>query len=111
MSRFRVANGMEGQVAEAFLNRPRRVEGARGYLGMETFTDTKDEAVFYLITRWTDADSFHTWHGSAAHHESHEFMPKGLKLDAAYTKVVEIKRLESQRDEANFPKTVADQGA
>ncbi|MEO8592785.1 MAG: antibiotic biosynthesis monooxygenase, partial [Candidatus Solibacter sp.] len=81
MSCFRVANGMEAKVAQAFLDRPRLVEGTRGYLGMETFTDTKDRAVFYLITRWTDAVSFHDWHGSGAHHQSHEFIPSGLKLD------------------------------
>src|ERR1043166_4158970 len=94
MSTFRVANGMAEQVAEAFRNRPRLVEEARGYLGMETFTDTTDEAVFYLITRWVDADSFHAWHRSDAHHQSHEFIPKGLKLDATCTKVVELKRID-----------------
>ncbi|MEO8131067.1 MAG: antibiotic biosynthesis monooxygenase family protein, partial [Bryobacteraceae bacterium] len=81
MSSFRVANGMEDQVVDAFLNRPRLVEGTAGYLGMETFTDAKDTALFHLVTRWTDIESFHTWHKSAAHQESHRFIPKGLKLD------------------------------
>jgi len=60
ISRFRVANGMENAVKEAFFNRPHNVDSAPGYLGMETFTDSTDEAIFYLVTRWTDADSFHT---------------------------------------------------
>src|SRR4051812_22694257 len=93
MSRFRVANGMAGEVAEAFRNRPRLVEGSPGYLGMETFIDKADETEFYLITRWTDADSFHAWHASAAHQKSHEFIPAGLKLDPSCTKVVEMERI------------------
>lgn len=111
MSSFRVANGMEAKVAQAFLDRPRLVEGTRGYLGMETFTDTRDQSVFYLITRWTDADSFHTWHRSAAHHHSHEFIPSGLKLDPSYTRVVEMERIGGHQAEANLSEIVADQGA
>src|SRR5664279_3423858 len=109
MSTFRVANGLEAQVAEAFLKRPRLVECVRGFLGMETFISTKDVAVFHLITRWTDADSFHVWHRSAAHHESHEFIPKGLKLDASYTQLLEMKRLSGDRPATSFQEMVADQ--
>lgn len=111
MSRFRVANGMESEVSQAFLNRPHLVEGTHGYLGMETFTDIKDSTVFYLVTRWTDSDSFQSWHKSAAHHHSHRFIPKGLKLDPTYTKVVEMKRLGADILNANLPELVADQGA
>jgi signal transduction histidine kinase len=111
MSTFRVANGMEAPVAEAFQKRPRMVDGAPGFLGMETFISTKDETVFHLITRWTDADSFHAWHRSAAHHQSHEFIPKGLKLDSSYTQVLQMKRLAGEWPEASFQEMVADQGA
>jgi two-component system NtrC family sensor kinase len=111
MSSFRVANGMEAEVAHAFLNRPHLVEGTRGYLGMETFTDSKDSAVFHLITRWTDADSFHTWHRGAAHHHSHEFIPSGLKLDSSYTKVVEMERIGGHQPDTSLQEMVADQGA
>lgn len=93
VSRFRVANGKEAEVVDAFLNRPRLVDAWPGFLGMETFTDTKDATVFYLVTRWTDHASFREWHASPAHRESHEWMPKGLRLDPAYTKVVELDRL------------------
>lgn len=79
MSRFRVANGMEAEVGDAFVNRPRLVDSAPGFLGMETFVDAKDQTIFYLVTRWTDADCFHAWHSSPAHHASHSGIPKGLK--------------------------------
>jgi signal transduction histidine kinase/heme-degrading monooxygenase HmoA len=93
VSRFRVANGKEQAVVDAFLNRPRLVDAWPGFLGMETFTDVHDATVFYLVTRWTDAESFREWHASPAHRESHQWMPRGLRLDPGYTKVVELDRL------------------
>src|SRR5664279_4957792 len=85
ISRFRVRNGLEEEVRKAFVNRPRRVEKADGFCGLEVLTDAADPAVFMLLTRWTDESSFRTWHGSDAHRHSHEMMPAGLKLDAAFT--------------------------
>jgi signal transduction histidine kinase/heme-degrading monooxygenase HmoA len=111
MSTFRVADGMATQVAEAFQKRPRLVDRAPGFLGMETFTSTKDEAVFHLVTRWTDADSFHAWHRSAAHDQSSQFIPKGLELDSSFTQLLEMKRLAGEWPEASFQDTVADHGA
>ena len=93
VSRFRVANGMESAVKQAFLARPHFVDDAPGYLGMETFTDSEDAALFYLVTRWTGADHFQAWHKSSNHHTSHKFIPKGLKLDASYTQVMLLDRL------------------
>jgi PAS domain S-box-containing protein len=93
MSRFKVANGMEGAVAEAFANRPGLVDGWPGFLGLETFTDITDRSVFHLVTRWTDQAAFHAWHHSAAHRASHRGMPKGLRLDPSYTELVELERL------------------
>lgn len=93
VSRFRVVNSKEEEVVQAFLDRPRLVDSWPGFLGMETFTDTNDAAVFYLVTRWTDAQSFRQWHASPAHRESHRWMPRGLRLDPAYTKVIELDRL------------------
>jgi len=87
VSRFRVANGMEPEVREAFRNRPRLVEDAPGFLGMEVFTDQDDPSVFYLHTRWTDPSSFRAWHTSDAHKRSHAGIPKGLRLDAAFTQL------------------------
>src|ERR1700689_2967773 len=85
MSRFRVRNGLEAEVRLSFVNRPRLVENAPGFRGLEVMTDAADPTVFLLLTRWTDEASFKTWHCSDAHHQSHRFMPRGLKLDPSFT--------------------------
>lgn len=88
---------MEQAVAEAFSNRPGLVDAWPGFLGLETFTDTNDPAVFYLATRWTHRAAFHEWHHSAAHRESHQGMPKGLRLDPSETQLVELERLPDRK--------------
>jgi signal transduction histidine kinase/heme-degrading monooxygenase HmoA len=93
ISRFRVANGMEAEVERAFRERPRAVENAPGFLWLEVCVDTADPAVFYLITRWTDLNAFERWHGSPDHRKSHELIPKGLKLDATWTQVDRLVRI------------------
>ncbi len=95
ISRFKVANGMEEDVKQAFFNRPHLVDTAAGYLGMETFTLRDEPKVFYLVTRWTDHETFKTWHASPAHLASHQGIPKGLKLDPAFTQVTLMERLAS----------------
>ena len=93
VSRFRVANGMEGDVARAFQQRPRGVEAAPGFLWLEVFVDASDPTVFYLVTRWTDEGAYRTWHDSPAHRESHALIPKGLKLDAEWTQLYQLARI------------------
>ena len=93
LSRFKVANGLESAVAAAFASRPGLVDDWPGFLGLETFTDVADATMFYLSTRWTSAEAFHAWHGSPAHRASHKWMPKGLRLDATQTQLVELERL------------------
>ena len=95
MSRFRVTGHREQDVREAFLKRPRFVDGEAGFLGLEVFQDQTDAALFYLITRWSDAPSFRAWHSSQAHKRSHELMPKGLKLDSAFTELRILERVEA----------------
>ncbi|MFL5271173.1 MAG: antibiotic biosynthesis monooxygenase family protein [Anaeromyxobacteraceae bacterium] len=95
VSRFRVANGLAGDVRQAFLTRPRRVENARGFLGLETFVDPRDPATFVLVTRWSDEPSFRAWHASPEHHRSHEGIPRGLKLDATATELRILERIEA----------------
>jgi diguanylate cyclase (GGDEF)-like protein len=85
ISRFRVRNGLEEKVRQAFLNRPRLVEKAKGFCGLDVLTDASDPSVFLLLTRWTDEESFRIWHRSEAHHRSHVLIPKGLKLDPSFT--------------------------
>ena len=67
ISRFRVRNGLEEEVRKAFLNRPRFVEKAAGFCGLEVLTDAADPSLFLLLTRWTDEASFRAWHRSDAH--------------------------------------------
>jgi heme-degrading monooxygenase HmoA len=92
-SRFRVANGTERAVEAAFLNRPHLVDAAEGFLRMDVFKDEDDTAVFHLFTYWRDTNSFRAWHRSGAHHESHRFIPKGLKLDPRYTQILTMELL------------------
>lgn len=106
ISRFRVVNGMEAEVRSAFQNRPHRVDTARGFLGMETFTE--DAATFYLVTRWTDAGSYRAWHSSPEHRDSHAFIPKGLKLDPEFTSLVVLDRIPSAAPSTAWDELVAD---
>jgi heme-degrading monooxygenase HmoA len=102
MSRFRVKNDREQNVRQAFLDRPRFVDGQTGFLGLEVFQDQTDCAVFYFVTRWSEASSFRTWHSSHAHKHSHELMPKGLKLDGAFTELRILERVEGGRENDAF---------
>ena len=108
ISRFRVANGLEDEVKAAFRQRPRLVDGEPGFLGMETFTDASEPTLFYLVTRWTSAAAFRAWHRSDAHHLSHRFIPRGLKLDAEWTQLVVLDRIEGREAQAIFEEAVAD---
>ena len=105
VSRFRVTNGREDAVRDAFFNRPHLVDKVAGFLGMEVFTAAADPAYFYLLTRWTDIDSYRTWHSSDAHRLSHKGIPRGLKLDRTATEVTILHRLNDparQSDLADF---------
>ena len=93
VSRFKAQAGLEEAVRQAFRDRPRLVDHAPGFLGMEVFTDAADPAVFCLVTRWADLASFDAWHESEAHRLSHKYMPKGLKLVPGFTQVSRLERL------------------
>ncbi len=108
ISRFKVANGMEQEVRQAFLARPRLVDDAPGFLGMEVFTDAEDSSAFYLVTRWTDSRSFRAWHGSEAHHQSHRGIPKGLKLAPGFTQVTHLERLRDPEQTVDLETLAAD---
>jgi heme-degrading monooxygenase HmoA len=111
MSRFRVLHSRELDVRQAFLDRPRLVDDRAGFLGLEVFQDPTDGAVFYLVTRWSDVSSFRTWHSSQAHKSSHERMPKGLKLDSAFTELRILERVEDERDREVLERFTGDWGA
>ena len=93
ISRFRVVNEMEADVARAFRERPHLVDDQPGFLGMEVFTGPNDPAMFHLVTRWTDVESYHLWHHGEQHRLSHKGIPKGLKLDPAFTSLQILDKL------------------
>jgi heme oxygenase (mycobilin-producing) len=87
ISRFRVRNGMEDSVADAFRSRPHLVDGAPGFVRMEVLSPSDDSSEFWLVTYWSSEESFREWHHSHEFRTSHAFMPKGLKLDPASTEL------------------------
>jgi heme-degrading monooxygenase HmoA len=56
------------------------VDNAQGFLGMQVMSPVENLAEIWLVTRWTDENSYRIWHKSHAYHESHAGIPKGLKL-------------------------------
>ena len=87
ISRFRVRNGMEVEVADAFRNRPHFVENAPGYVRMEVLSPTEDASEFWLVTYWSDEASFRAWHHGHLFRESHAGIPHGLRLDPSATEL------------------------
>ena len=86
ISRFTVINGMEAEVRDAFVNRPHLVEDAPGFIRLEVHSSIENPAEFWLLTWWESEELFNQWHKSHRH-ESHQFMPKGLRLDPRGTEV------------------------
>lgn len=95
LSRFEVRPGWEAPVAEAFRNRPRRVEHAPGFLRLEVLRPNDNPAEFWLITYWSDEAAFRDWHASHGRVEAHEGMPKGLKLVPGSARVLALEHVTS----------------
>jgi len=95
VSRFRVSNGMEQNVAAAFRERAHLVDGAEGFLRLDVISPADDDSEFWLLTYWTDEESFRTWHHSHQYRESHSGIPKGLKLDPTATSFRSFRHIAS----------------
>jgi heme-degrading monooxygenase HmoA len=80
LSKFVIANDKTAEVKEAFRQRPHLVDGQPGYVRMEVFSPLDRPEEIWLVTYWTDSESFKLWHHSHVYHESHKGIPKGLKL-------------------------------
>lgn len=87
LSRFEIRNNMAEEVRQAFRARPHLVDEEPGFLGMQVMSPVENPAEIWLVTRWTDEQSYRTWHKSHRYHESHSGIPKGLKLVPASTEV------------------------
>lgn len=88
LSKFRVRNGMEDEVREAFRRRPHLVDDADGFVRMDVVSPTADAREFWLLTYWRDEESFRAWHRSHLYRDSHAGVPHGLKLDPEATELV-----------------------
>lgn len=80
LSRFVIKNEMREAVREAFLARPHLVDTAPGFVRMEVLSPHENPQEIWLLTFWSDENSFRRWHHSHKYHESHKGIPKGLKL-------------------------------
>jgi heme oxygenase (mycobilin-producing) len=87
LSKFVVANDKMAEVKEAFRRRPHLVDEQPGFVQMEVFSPLDRPEEIWLVTYWTDAESFNLWHHSHLYQQSHKGIPKGLKLVAGETAI------------------------
>ncbi|GEM_PF-696582 len=87
ISTFRVANGMSASVAQAFRERPHHVDSEAGFREFHVISPSEDPNEFWLLTAWSDAQAFESWHHSHLYREAHSGIPRGLRLDPTATKV------------------------
>lgn len=95
ISRFTIANGMTAQVKAAFRARPHLVDSASGFCRMEVISPVDHPEEIWLITFWTDEESFRTWHRSHMYRDSHKGIPKGLKLVPGETEIRHFEHVAS----------------
>lgn len=86
-SKFTIANGMIDEVKTAFQHRPRLVDSFDGFLGIEVVSSVNNPAEILLITRWRDKESYQNWHHGHEYHDSHQGIPKGLKIVPRSTEI------------------------
>jgi heme-degrading monooxygenase HmoA len=80
MSQFTVANQMADAVKGAFRSRPHIVEDAAGFVRMDVLSPRDNPQELWLLTYWTDEESYRNWHHGHTFGGSHAGIPKGLKL-------------------------------
>lgn len=79
ISCFEVQNGMEDEVKNAFITRPKLVESYSGFIRLDVLSPKENPAEIWLLTYWEDEEKFNQWHKNHLK-ESHANMPKGLRL-------------------------------
>jgi heme-degrading monooxygenase HmoA len=87
ISKFVVANDQITEVKDAFRRRPHLVDDQPGFVRMEVFSPFDRPEEIWLVTYWTDAESFKLWHHSHLYQQSHKGIPKGLKLVPGGTEI------------------------
>ena len=86
---------MTDEVKAAFRNRPHFVDSAAGFRRMEVISPVDRPEEIWLITFWTDEESFRTWHRSHLYRDSHKGIPKGLKLVPGETEIRHFEHVAS----------------
>jgi heme oxygenase (mycobilin-producing) len=87
VSKFVVANDKTAEVKKAFRDRPRLVDEQPGFLRLEVLSPLDRPEEIWLVTYWTDAESFRLWHCSHLYQEAHRGIPKNLKLVSGETEI------------------------
>lgn len=80
LSKFVIANDMASEVKIAFKNRPHLVENSSGFIRLEVLSPRENPNEIWLLTYWNSEQSYQSWHHSEVYQQSHQQMPKGLKL-------------------------------
>ncbi len=86
VSIFEIANDMAEEVRQAFVSRPHLVDVANGFLDMQVLSPQENANEFWVMTSWKDEDSYKVWYKEHMK-ESHQGVPKGLKLKRESTKM------------------------
>jgi heme-degrading monooxygenase HmoA len=93
LSKFVIGNDKIAEVKEAFRQRPHLVDGQAGFVRMEVISPIDRPEEIWLMTYWTDADSFRLWHRSHLYQDSHKGIPKGLKLVPGQTEMRQFEHI------------------
>ena len=82
LSKFTIANGphLEAEVKQAFIDRPRLVESAPGFLRLDVLSPLENPDQIWLLTYWADEASFNSWYRTHHYQASHKEIPNGLRL-------------------------------
>lgn len=80
LSKFVIANEMTAEVKTAFKERPRLVEDCKGFIRLDVISPCEKPNEIWLVTYWDNEQNYQDWHRSDAHRQSHQNIPKGLKL-------------------------------
>jgi heme-degrading monooxygenase HmoA len=87
LSKFVIANDKIAEVKEAFRQRPHLVDEQPSFIRMEVFSPLDRPEEIWLVTYWTDAESFRLWHHGHLFLDSHNGIPKGLRLVRGETEI------------------------
>ena len=94
VSKFEVRNGMEVEVKNAFRSRPQLVENAKGFVRLDVISPLSNPAEIHLITYWETNEDYEFWHKNHLK-ESHQYLPKGLKIDPKSRELVHYEHVTS----------------